>query len=384
MPDVSGIAALDVLIGLFFLYFLLSIACSALNELVATAFNFRARTLEAGIRNLLADEHYAKVFFEHPRVRALFKKNRKGEPKRKPSYLPSRTFALTLLDTFAPPQGDVANHDLLKRAQDALAVKPGESLPGGHRLNDTILGMLRDAADEARRFVGEPPSEDLVTRANDALTKANLGSASQLPDQAVQALVRGVVADAEAVTRAARAEIDRFRVALERSFDEVMDRASGWYKRRTHAWLFAIALVMVGVVNADSFAIGERLWKDKALRAAVVAQANKAVADTQAECAKETPGEEKTAAEKAGACVDQVEELDIPLGWSAATRPDGVWGWAGKVIGLLVTTLALSLGAPFWFDLLGKVARLRGAGPPSPPAEAAPLPAEPTGKGSAY
>jgi uncharacterized membrane protein YphA (DoxX/SURF4 family) len=52
--------------------------------------------------------------------------------------------------------------------------------------------------------------------------------------------------------------------------------------------------------------------------------------------------------------------------------------------GLLITALALSLGAPFWFDLLGKVARLRGSGPPSPPPEAAPLPEEPTQKTSAY
>jgi hypothetical protein len=41
----------------------------------------------------------------------------------------------------------------------------------------------------------------------------------------------------------------------------------------------------------------------------------------------------------------------------------------GKILGLLVTGFALSLGAPFWFDLLGKVSNLRGAGPAAPTAD---------------
>src|SRR5262249_4522387 len=36
--------------------------------------------------------------------------------------------------------------------------------------------------------------------------------------------------------------------------------------------------------------------------------------------------------------------------------------WAIKLLGLLATALAVSLGAPFWFDLLNKLVSLRGAG----------------------
>ena len=36
--------------------------------------------------------------------------------------------------------------------------------------------------------------------------------------------------------------------------------------------------------------------------------------------------------------------------------------WVERIVGWLVTIAAVSLGAPFWFDLLGKVANLRGAG----------------------
>ena len=35
-----------------------------------------------------------------------------------------------------------------------------------------------------------------------------------------------------------------------------------------------------------------------------------------------------------------------------------VFLWFHKILGLLVTTLAISLGAPFWFDLMNNLIRL--------------------------
>ena len=211
MPDVSGIPAIDVLIGLFFLYFVLSLACSALNELIAQLINLRARTLQAGVRNLLGDEQLTKDFFDHPRLQALSKPAGRFLRARGPSYIPSRVFALTLLDTLAPPPEDgKTSRDLAPRARKALK---DADVP------ERVKTMLRDALDE--------------------------GGAKR----------------------------DRFRAELERSFDEGMDRVSGWYKRRTQVILLVIALAVVGVTNADSFVIAQRLWKDDALRGAVAAQA---------------------------------------------------------------------------------------------------------------
>jgi hypothetical protein len=45
-------------------------------------------------------------------------------------------------------------------------------------------------------------------------------------------------------------------------------------------------------------------------------------------------------------------------------RPVTLWGWLLKLSGLLLTMLACSLGAPFWFDTLFKFINLRGAGTP--------------------
>lgn len=312
MPNVSGIAALDVLIGLFFLYFLLSIVCSSINEAIAAVFNMRASYLERGIRTLLSREGNVKSFYSHWRMRALIKPpGRIFKGPRKPSYIPSRTFALTLLDTFAPPASAAESDDLIARAERALG--PGEESESS-RPTEIVRGLLRDALAEAR------------------------------------------------------GDRDRFRATIERSFDDVMDRASGWYKRRVQLILFFLALGLVCVINADSSALAQRLWKDDALRAAVVSQANKVVQAGGAACAQ--TGGEVTRADAAANCVDEVNKFGLPLGWSHDTSPhDFFWEGLGKVLGLLVTAFALTLGAPFWFDLLGRVSRLRGSGPPASTSE---------------
>ncbi len=53
MPDVSGLSALGVFIGLAFLYFLLSTVVSSATEIVAGVFQLRWRTLRRGLGELL-------------------------------------------------------------------------------------------------------------------------------------------------------------------------------------------------------------------------------------------------------------------------------------------------------------------------------------------
>jgi hypothetical protein len=145
-----------------------------------------------------------------------------------------------------------------------------------------------------------------------------------------------------------------------------MDRVSGWYKRRTQIALVVIAVVVALVANADALQVGRALWNDDAVRAAVVAQAQQA-----ADKGTATPDVGKGASGAADTLSQQVadvKDLGLPLGWSTDPKDprwfDSGWGAAGKVFGLIATILALTLGAPFWFDLLGRVSRLRTTGKP--------------------
>ena len=98
--------ALDIVIGLTFIYLVLGLVCTTANEFLAGLFGLRSRTLLAGLKNLLQnedDEKFLQNFLSHPLIASL----RRG--KRGPSYIPSRTFSLALLDTLEKAPGVAAS-----------------------------------------------------------------------------------------------------------------------------------------------------------------------------------------------------------------------------------------------------------------------------------
>jgi hypothetical protein len=125
-----------------------------------------------------------------------------------------------------------------------------------------------------------------------------------------------------------------------------MERASGWYKRKVQLMLAVISAVVVIGFNVDTVHVATVLWRDAPVRSAVASQAAKQ-ADTQ------------TAADAAA----KVDQLQLPVGWGKNT-PDPL---LNAVPGWLIAIAALNLGAPFWFDLLSRFARLRGGGVPERP-----------------
>ncbi len=284
-----GSQILDILIGMAFIYLLLSLVCSAVNELIASVKSLRAKTLEQGIRTLVSDEKLAQKIYKHPIIKGLYKGDRL------PSYIPARTFVMALLDIAVP-------------------TKPGESK------------TIQDAQELASKI--------------DANT--------ELSNDIKQALTT-LIASAEK-------DLNQARTNIETWFDDSMERVGGWYKRETQKIVLMIAVVTTVALNADSVMMLTLFSRDTALRASVVAAAEDAVR-------KSEPPANVSA---------QLEKLQAPLGWSFADPmqspqdlrrfPQNGAEWFSKFAGLLVTTIAISLGAPFWFDLLNKLVQLRGAG----------------------
>ncbi len=322
--------ALDVAIGLVFLYVVLALVCSTVNEAISTAVGLRARFLQVGLLNLLsgsatttkAGVETAKAFYGHPLVQGLIRPAHGPDPSldptsatkwwRKPpypSYVPSRAFVSALTDIAQGAQGRSFDVD-----QEELAAAEAR--------------MARAAAGLERALASIP---------NTRLSEAML------------ALYRSTGNDAAQFNRAA-----------EQWFDDSMERVSGWYKRRVHRILFLVATLVVVVLNADTLAAGRVLWRDDAVRAAVVTKAE-AAADGR------LTDPELDAA---------VRQLDLPLGWQlslgdAPTQlPNDVLAWVAKLAGLALTIGAVMLGAPFWFDLLSKIVRVRATGSPPPASDA--------------
>ena len=290
---------LDIALGLVFVYLVLSLACTALNELLAGVFNSRGKALCAALRELLADPQQPKLadqFFAHPLVAKLFERNRK------PAYLPARTFALTLIDLLAP-----ASAEGKRKLADVR--KSIQNLPVGSNLRRTLSLLLDDAQDE----------------------------------------------------------LQELNQKVEIWFNSSMDRVSAWYKQRAQIVVFVLACGLCALINADTIQIARTLSRDAALRAALVAQAQayveKPPASQPEEPAASEP-KETPAGDRIRASIDDLKGLGIPLGWTGGLGMEeyGFSNWLAKIVGLFVSALAVSLGAPFWFDTLNRFINIRAAG----------------------
>jgi hypothetical protein len=317
--DLGG-PAVEVAIGLAFVFFLLSTVVSTITEGIAWALKQRAKQLEQGVVGLLGKNKVADKVLDHALVQSDARTPTWKTKKQKPSYVSARNFSLALIDTLAKQGGS------------------SEKSLEGVKKGATNLGAGAEALEEQlAALLGDPAVTDLKN----------------------------------------------FRKAAEEWFDDAMDRVSGWYKRWAQKITCVLAVFVAFGLNANAIEIGERLANDPTVRAAVVSRADAA--------AGEEKGDAKAAGDKAEKAVKELDALELPLLW-----PEGFLHGvdAAMIVGLLITAIALSLGAPFWFDALSKLARLRTTGkkpvpepgpeplvvvaPPQPPAP----PPSPESRGS--
>jgi hypothetical protein len=333
---------LDIAIGLIFVILMISLICTAINEWIAQLFALRAGTLRNGIKQILEDP-LARRFYDHQLIMSLRHQGNFDKLMRRggdPSYIPPSRFAATLVDLANNPDGPGTGQSA-QTIRDAIA-----QLPEG-RAKDSLAALFAYAA----------------------------------PDDA------------------------KDRLIIEQWFDENMDRVTGQYKRRLQIITIGVAVVVTVLVNADAIVIANTLRGDPVLREAVVNLARETVeqgsffatptpteisqavtdatttptpasgAATPADAGSlpatttDTPVPTATVparsldTERVERLLGQTEKLGLPLGWDEEKRPKDPQGWIGKIVGLLIMAAAVSLGAPFWFDMLNKIVNVRAAGP---------------------
>src|SRR5688500_10739452 len=134
----------DVIIGLAFVFLLMSLIVTAIHEFLATIVRMRGSMLAKGISKLLADPGAAEAFFSHPMIRSLSSPKLWGHADNRPSYIPSRTFAATVLDILsqAKTTGERTIADVT-RAIDGL---------GNEHLKRTLTVLLEEGQHDLEKF----------------------------------------------------------------------------------------------------------------------------------------------------------------------------------------------------------------------------------------
>jgi hypothetical protein len=172
----SGI--LDVVIGLVVIYLQLSLVCTAFNELIASGLKSRAKELEKGLGALLTDPQLLDKFYAHPLIKAL------RPDGKKPSYIPSHAFAMTLMDIVRRHSFDGAEADAAKKVA-ATKTAEGEAQAWFKQATSQLETAIAasTAADQAFLSVVDPTEKVIATekagrakneqtRAQNALTDA--------------------------------------------------------------------------------------------------------------------------------------------------------------------------------------------------------------------
>ncbi|NVM66676.1 hypothetical protein FHW88_004994 [Mucilaginibacter sp. SG538B] len=384
-------AALDVVIGLVFVYLLYSLLCTIIVEIISSYTGFRGWLLQKAIERMLddgatsqkddpesegADEvkqekkaaqrapgappKVSAAFFAHPLIKYL-----RADTifvKKKPSYIDPDTFTKVLIDLLRGPEATAGGTDrhLIERS-----LKDGQI--AWKVVNEKLVGGRYLKADDKHH---------------------QQAPFAKLEDDTCMYL--------ESVWVDAQGDVSKFRGFIVDWFNEMMDRTTGWYKKYTQLMLLAIGFVIAALLNVDTIKIARLLEAKPELRKQIVSQVSsftqknpdlaRNLADLQQQYSDLTrPASNDQAGNKRYSrkrdslqrLVNQnpVKKLQdeeskvlgdylpdaahtLGIGYAGGFGPNFEWY---SVFGWLFTALAISMGASFWFDLLNKLMQLRSS-----------------------
>lgn len=331
---------LDLVAGLIFIYFLLALINNSCIELYSGFMGVRAQVLENWVKTTFGK--MASQISDHVMLNGM-------SPKGKTShYMNGKSFA------------------------------------------KTIAELVYSSIDEPAETNSPSPLNTLNTTNIDAAI-----SKSDFPDP-VKKLLRTFAAKTQAQKKinTAISDVEHFEDQIEHWFNSIMERLTGHYKRKTVWYTFVFASITTIALNLDSIQLASYLYNNPEARVKLAGAAYAASQDTTYIHKVKAIQKKSAALAKDSAAADSVKKvarslnelvaemkkqktdmeatvatmnLYIPIGWPdkeyALFKKQNAECWyvLKKLGGLVMTILAICLGAPFWFDVLSKVANLRSS-----------------------
>ncbi len=383
----TGNVAFDVVIGLVFIYLLYSLYATIMMEIISSLLGLRAKNLVYALSRMLKDE--------------------------KPFSNKFQSWLARLGTTFSRIRGksyNLTNNKLfeifMKQSSIRYLGSGGLGNKPSYLASDIFYKALMDSI--------KMPEDDLSELAAFEFGLSQLNTNSDTRKHL------------ESLLNDSKRDPVKFKILVENWFNETMDRSAGWFKQSTQCVLLLIGFVIVFVFNVNTLAIIKKLSTDKTAREELVKMATDYTQRTESLPPAADSAAQKTQLDSLRAIQDSLKadiintQTILSGGWNiadsvkvlAAPKPDieidsanvllsqeayvvlhksvdagiirkmigvpkaGEWVkvrrffyqfryifLGGNLWGYLLTVLALSLGAPFWFDLLNKLVKLRTSKP---------------------
>lgn len=409
---------LDVGIGLVLVYLILGLVCTTVNEWIAQMFKLRAQTLKDGIDALLArvssdgsqctpaDLHVARLVQRLTTAGDKLAAALGLDPAGAPGYDPNIDIDLATIGPAlaARINAALANPslweaiDIAKVSAKTLAgAKKQSSVDALRRAN---LALLREAYPEelgelrhcfynhplVKSLCGSGGLPSYIPCGTFAMTLLDILGNGRHEWSTVKSAIDGmpegdVKRSLQVLAEQADGSIYKFRDNLANWFQNQMDRVSGWYKKKVQIITVVVALGITILANADTLQISRKLYQNPALRQKVAQEAS--ITAKNSAPAALTPEEKAEIGELTGWSAEFISFHELQAGQDgraqipenadafpgldllSSPRLLAAWLWAvmpGHLLGWFLTCVAVSLGAPFWFDVLSNFMNVRSAG----------------------
>jgi hypothetical protein len=399
---------LDVFIGLIFVFLLYSLLATIIQELIASRFGLRARMLQKALRRMLEDgddtrtnytiinywneladnisrffnpfddnNTFLKKFYSHPSIKYL------GEGKlfKKPSYLHAHNFSQTIIHLLRGENYDGSTQNessLIKQSLNSGQFSVGQQTIS---VNPQTLKQLNMLFADARQdsFVFKHKLEDWFEETMDRTT-----GWYKKQTQLILILIGFFLAwtfnvDTIAITKIlmkdkkAREQLVELAISRQKEYGGILDSVKTTIIKKEIKANDTTTTIVDSIIKtspSDKFidTMRKSLQKDAMEVQGILglsgipsvsdsSSCSEAVAVLDSALARETDSARRQKLDslkrKAYECCLKGTKVSSPY------QKNGFL----KFIGWLLTALAVSLGAPFWFDLLNKFIKLREAGP---------------------
>lgn len=431
---------LNVVLGVFLTWTLLSLAAMQIQEWVAARLKWRARMLEKTLDKMISDPLVADQFYNHPLIRSLYTGKNNQD---KPSYIPADQFSQAMVDILSNigTEASLLQQQLYRLFSETQTLPKKSRLEAQNRIS-LMLGLTRKAlvseiGEDASKEILDTVKTDLLTlghdiarmqksvdtlfdtirvqkqQINDALVKLSF-KASNSNDESVNRIYAGVTALSvthpqlkqvmysllNGLPQNATQKGNQFELVttnIQEWFNNAMNRLTGWYKRRSLVTTLVAGILIASFVNIDSINLVSRLWKEPDLRIAILTNIENLLSENNSTSLN---------MDQLSSVQEQFSTITLPVGWLGSpvelggersrnssrtctlfpaqesdvygfmisgecypiinTPPlNDLAGWLTKLVGILISGVAASPGASFWFDILKKIinVRLTGSNP---------------------
>jgi hypothetical protein len=394
----SGI--IDLAIGLAFVFGVTSALASVVTELIARLIGLRAAYLLSGLRELIGEggvnTDLMDATLDYQAMRNLIRSSASpgaapapapapvpapvdeslpaipGRGPSSPPRLPSATAALL----GGPILGNQGMAGEISSRKLVLGPTTGTGRLPRMRAKRTVTGGLWSQRRSLPSYIsatsfGEAVIDLLVPDADAQITMTTIRRSIDVLPTAMPFRT-----SLQALASNAPYDVNRFRAAVERWYDDHMDRVSGWYKRHVGRITLAFGAILVVLLNINALTIGRTLYTQSTVSTAissVAANSGNCPAGQDRQACLEDLQSQLSAAAAAG----------LPIGWGTVrdcTAPRARCNWLDKrgifsqhgnsgwqlvlvLIGFLIMIIAQVPGAQTWFGLLSKLGSIRAAGP---------------------